>query len=137
MEELERALQQYDYLAALWHEFEPGLIRVRDVELVTVKVAGVKTPALKSVSYDVAEFNRYTSPMWFSEGIEILKKLAQLGIESEVYEKRAESWITKGKRLPKRSISTKRSRFRAMRKLYSKSKDLLRMRKTSPRLLKR
>jgi V/A-type H+-transporting ATPase subunit D len=85
VEELERALKQYDYLAALWHEFEPGLIKVRDVELVTVKVAGVKTPELKSVSYDVKEFDRYTSPMWFSEGVEILKQLAQLGIESEVY----------------------------------------------------
>ena len=85
LEELEKALQQYDYLAALWYEFEPGLIKVRDVELMTVKVAGVKTPALKSVSYDVAEFDRYTSPMWFSEGVEILKRLAQLGIESEVY----------------------------------------------------
>ena len=32
LEELEKALQQYDYLAALWHEFEPGLIKVRDVD---------------------------------------------------------------------------------------------------------
>ncbi len=42
--ELDAALKRYDYLAALWNEFEPGLIAVMDVDLGTVKVAGVKTP---------------------------------------------------------------------------------------------
>ena len=46
LSELEDALQRYDYLAALWNEFEPGLIAITDVDLYTKKVAGVKTPAL-------------------------------------------------------------------------------------------
>ena len=53
IEDLEAALQKYDYLAALWNEFEPGLISITDVELVTVKVAGVKTPELKGISYEI------------------------------------------------------------------------------------
>ena len=44
--ELEKALESYDYMAALWNEFEPGLIAITDVDLYTKKVAGVKTPAL-------------------------------------------------------------------------------------------
>ena len=82
--ELEMALQTYDYMAGLWTEFEPGLISVKDVELATVKVAGVRTPELKEVIYDVKPFDPFAKPMWYGEGVAILKKLAQLGIESEV-----------------------------------------------------
>ena len=83
--ELEAALKTYDYMAGLWTEFEPGLISVKDVELVTVKVAGVRTPELKEVIYEVKPFDAFAKPMWYGEGVAILKKLAQLGIESEVY----------------------------------------------------
>ena len=83
--ELEESLHKYDHMAALWNEFEPGLISVKDVELVTVKVAGVRTPELKEVIYEVKPFDAFAKPMWYGEGVAILKKLAQLGIESEVY----------------------------------------------------
>lgn len=82
--ELESSLKAYNYIAELWNEFEPGLISVKDVVLETVKVAGVKTPELKEVMYDVKEFDLFAKPMWYSDGVSILKKLAQLGIESEI-----------------------------------------------------
>lgn len=85
LEQLDSTLKEYDYLAALWNEFEPGLISVRDVELDTVKVAGVRTPELRNVIYDVKPFDKFAKPLWYSEGVDILKRLAQLGIESEVY----------------------------------------------------
>ena len=53
IEDLDAALKKYDYLAALWNEFEPGLISITDVDLVTVKVAGVKTPDLKEIYYQI------------------------------------------------------------------------------------
>jgi V/A-type H+-transporting ATPase subunit D len=83
-QELEAALQTYDYMAGLWTEFDPGLIAVKDVVLDTVKVAGVRTPELREVIYEVKPFDAFTKPMWYGEGVAILKKLAQLGIESEV-----------------------------------------------------
>ena len=83
--ELDAALKEYDYMAGLWTEFEPGLIAVKDVELATVKVAGVRTPELKEVIYEVKPFDAFAKPMWYGEGVAILKKLAQLGIESEVF----------------------------------------------------
>ena len=82
--ELDEALQTYDYMAGLWTEFDPGLIAVKDVVLDTVKVAGVRTPQLREVVYEVKPFNAFAKPMWYGEGVAILKKLAQLGIESEV-----------------------------------------------------
>ncbi|MBR1574628.1 MAG: V-type ATP synthase subunit D [Bacteroidales bacterium] len=82
--ELEASMQRYDYLAALWNEFDPGLIAITDVDLVTVKVAGVKTPALKEIHYELRPFNAFVKPAWYADGVAILKELTRLGIESEV-----------------------------------------------------
>lgn len=85
IEDLDAALKRYDYLASLWNEFEPGLIAVTDIDLVTVKVAGVRTPELKDVHYEINEFNAFAKPAWYADGVAILKELSRLGIESEVY----------------------------------------------------
>ncbi len=84
MARLEQTLEKYDYLAALWNEFQPDLITVTDVELETVKVAGVKTPGLKEIHYDLKPVNVFASPAWYADGVRILKELTQLGIESEI-----------------------------------------------------
>ncbi len=83
--ELEKAIKSYDYVAPMWNEFEGGLISVRDVQLKTVKVAGIKTPAVDDIIFDIKEFDLFNKPMWYSDGVSILKQMATLGIESEVY----------------------------------------------------
>ena len=83
---LESTLEKYDYLAALWNEFQPDLITVTDVELETVKVAGIKTPQLKEIHYEIKPFNVFASPAWYADGVRILKELTRLGIESEIFE---------------------------------------------------
>ena len=82
---LEASLKEYGYMAALWNEFEPGLISVKDVEVETVKIAGVKTPELKNIIYEIRDFNAFSRPVWFADGVKILKELAKIGIESEIY----------------------------------------------------
>ena len=83
-EELENKLREYDYLAALWNEFEPGLIRISDVALETVKVAGVKCPQLTDIKYELQPFNAFLKPAWFADGVQILKDLTFIGLQSEV-----------------------------------------------------
>ncbi len=87
--DLEAALAKYDYLAALWNEFDPGLVAVTDVDLHTVKVAGVKTPGLGEIHYEIRPFNAFVKPAWYADGVAILKELSRLGIESEVYQEKA------------------------------------------------
>ena len=82
------ALASYDYLAALWNEFEPGLIRITDIHLKTVKVAGVKIPELDGIDYELRPFNAFTKPAWYADGVRILQDITRLGIESEVFEQR-------------------------------------------------
>ncbi len=89
IEDLDAALKRYDYLAALWNEFDAGLITITDVDLVTVKVAGVKTPDLKEIHYQINDFNAFAKPAWYADGVAILKELSRLGIESEVYKEKA------------------------------------------------
>lgn len=86
--EVTKALESYDYLAALWNEFEPGLIRITDIKLRTVKTAGVKIPDLEDIVYELKEFNAFTKPAWYADGVRILKDITRLGIESEIYEQR-------------------------------------------------
>lgn len=87
--DLEASMARYDYLAALWNEFEPGLITVTDVDLSTVKVAGVKVPDLKDVHYELRPFNAFAKPAWYADGVAILKELTRLGIYSEVFLERS------------------------------------------------
>ncbi|MBP9018499.1 MAG: V-type ATP synthase subunit D [Rikenellaceae bacterium] len=82
---LESVLRSYQHICGLWNEFRPDLIKVKDVNLETVKVAGVKTPSLKEIIFEETPFNFFTHPFWYSEGINILKELSSLGIESEIY----------------------------------------------------
>ena len=82
------ALASYDYLAALWNEFEPGLIRITDIHLKTVKVAGVKIPQLDGIDYELKPFNAFTKPAWYADGVRIIQDITRLGIESEIYEQR-------------------------------------------------
>ena len=89
IDDLDASLKRYDYLAALWNEFDAGLIAITDVDLVTVKVAGVKTPDLKEIHYQINDFNAFAKPAWYADGVAILKELSRLGIESEVYKEKA------------------------------------------------
>ena len=89
IEDLDAALERYDYLAALWNEFDAGLITITKVDLVTVKVAGVKTPDLQEIHYQINDFNAFARPAWYADGVAILKELSRLGIESEVYKEKA------------------------------------------------
>lgn len=89
IEDLETALKKYDYLASLWNEFQPDLISITDVDLQTVKIAGVRTPELKEIHYEIHPFNAFVKPAWYADGVAILKELTRLGIESEVYREKS------------------------------------------------
>ncbi len=85
VKEMEQKMKAYNYMSGLWNEFSSGLIAVRDVELETVKVAGVRVPVLKNVLFDVQPYDLFRNPLWLADGVQILKDMAQIGIESEFY----------------------------------------------------
>ena len=85
------ALQaEYDYMVALWGEFDCTLVRIADVELTEQKIAGVRTPVLHEVKFERKAYDLFSSPVWYADGVAMLEKLARLGIEYEVYNRKME-----------------------------------------------
>lgn len=82
---LEFEKSKYNSMARLWNEFDPSLVSVEDVILETKKIAGVKTPVLKEVKFSVKYFSLFDSPVWFPDGIEILKSILSISIEKELF----------------------------------------------------
>ena len=87
---LDALTAEYDYMAALWGEFDSTLLRVEDVMLSTQKIAGVRTPVLEQVLFEEKSYDLFSSPVWYADGVDLLKRLAQLGIECEVYNRKME-----------------------------------------------
>ena len=87
---MEALASEYDYMAALWGEFDQSLVRVADVQLSEQKIAGVRIPVLESVQFDEKEYDLFSSPVWYADGVDLLKRLAKLGVEYEVYNRKME-----------------------------------------------
>jgi V/A-type H+-transporting ATPase subunit D len=45
---------------------------------------------LAGVSFEVKPYDLFSSPIWFADGVELLKRLAELGVEYEVYNRKME-----------------------------------------------
>ena len=86
----DQAVAEYDYMVALWGEFDSTLLRIADVELTTQKIAGVRIPVLGGINFEEKSYDVFSSPLWFADGLAILKRLAELGIQQEVYNRRVE-----------------------------------------------
>ncbi|MFI3318131.1 MAG: V-type ATP synthase subunit D [Rikenellaceae bacterium] len=89
-ERLDELAARYDYMVALWSEFDCELISIEDVELSEQKIAGVRVPILGDIIFKVKHYELFSSPVWFADGVEILKSLAKLSIEFEVYNRKME-----------------------------------------------
>lgn len=82
-ERLEKQIRTYEAMFALWNEFDPTLINVKDVHLGIKKIAGVRVPILENVDFEIRPFSFFNAPKWYADGIRILKLLAQTAIERE------------------------------------------------------
>jgi V/A-type H+/Na+-transporting ATPase subunit D len=88
--ELMNELKRYDEMVRLWGEFDASLLRVEDVKLSVKKIAGVQTPILEEVNFGVDAYNPFTKPVWFADGIAVLRKLAGISIDRQVWIRKME-----------------------------------------------
>jgi V/A-type H+-transporting ATPase subunit D len=82
---LNKKLDEYTSMAALWGEFDTSLVKVKDVKMAMKKIAGVKTPIFDGVDFDIQSFSLFNKPKWFLDGIVLVKELAAIGIEREFF----------------------------------------------------
>ena len=90
LERLEAGMKKYDAMVRLWSEFEKDLIAVKDVKMTVKKIAGVKTPILEDVIFEIKEFSLFNKPGWFLDGIQIIESLVKISIESEFFLRKME-----------------------------------------------
>lgn len=69
----------------MWQEFEPDLLAVKHVEIITRKIAAVKIPVMGKIEYEIKPFFMFSTPPWYLDGIEILKTLSEIKIERLFY----------------------------------------------------
>ena len=89
-DELNAKIKQYEKIVELWGEFDTSLVTIADVNLSVKKIAGVKTPVLENIEFDIKEFSVFNNPGWFLDGVALVKSLAKLGIESAVFQRKME-----------------------------------------------
>ncbi len=84
-EKLHKAMEDYDSMSRLWGEFDPSLVAVEDVKMTVKKIAGVRTPILEEVVFDIKPFNLVDRPAWFMQGIQVLEEMVRISIEREFF----------------------------------------------------
>ena len=88
--EYNNQISSYEKMARLWGEFDQNLVRLSDVELSSKKIAGVFTPVLENIKFEINSDNLFNQPVWFADGIAIIKKIAEVAIEREVFNRKME-----------------------------------------------
>ncbi len=89
-QQLEALVHQYDYMVALWGEFDSDLLRIKDVEINISKIAGVRIPVLREIVFEEKRYDLFSSPIWIADGVALLKKLARLRLEYEFFQHKTE-----------------------------------------------
>jgi V/A-type H+-transporting ATPase subunit D len=88
--QLDELTRRHDYMVALWGEFDRDLVRIEDVKLAESKIAGVKIPVLDGVVFAEKSYDLFSSPAWTADGVELVKRIGRLLVESAVFARRSE-----------------------------------------------
>lgn len=80
---LESQIQGYESMFALWGEFDPTLVSLKDVEIDVKKIAGVRVPVLTNIRLEVRKFGIFSAPKWYFDGIALLQGLTKTAVEHE------------------------------------------------------
>ncbi len=88
--EYKKLIEKLDNSIRLWGEFPLSLFVLNQVEVDVKKIAGIKTPELNRLDYNIENFSRFNNPAWLSEGINILKGVTEMLTKIEIERKKIE-----------------------------------------------
>lgn len=87
---LESTLDALNDMLQLYDEYRPDILSIKQVNMSVKKIAGVRTPVLDGVEYEIREFSLFNAPGWFLDGIQHLKEIVNIAIEREFYMRKME-----------------------------------------------
>lgn len=86
----EKKLYSLKEIKRLWAEFPEDIFSLKEVFLEEKKIAGIKIPELKEISYITKDFSRFINHKWLTSGIIILKEVTELITKIKITEKSVE-----------------------------------------------
>ena len=89
-EKLEETLNQLHDMLQLYDEYSKDILVVKEVNMSVKKIAGVKTPVLDGVEYEVKDFSLFNRPGWFLDGVQYIKEVVDIALEREFYMRKME-----------------------------------------------
>ena len=87
---LQDTLNAISDMLQLYDEYTPDILTVKDVNMSVKKIAGVRTPVLDDVKYEVKEFSLFNAPGWYLDGIQQVQQVVKIALERELYMKKME-----------------------------------------------
>ena len=87
---LEETLNSLNDMLQLYDEYKEDILVVKDVRMSVKKIAGVKTPVLDGVDYEVKDFSLFNQPGWLLDGVEYIKKVVSIALEREFFARKME-----------------------------------------------
>lgn len=87
---LEETLRSLNDMLQLYDEYTEDILVVKDVKMSVKKIAGVKTPVLDEVEYEVKDFSLFNQPGWLLDGVEYIKEVVSIALEREFYARKME-----------------------------------------------
>ena len=87
---LSDTLNSINDMLQLYDEYRPDILTVKDVDKSVKKIAGVRTPVLDHVEYEVQDFSLFNTPGWFLDGIQHVKEVVHIALEREFYMRKME-----------------------------------------------
>ncbi len=87
---LESILNGINDMLQLYDEYTPGILKVKDVTMSVKKIAGVRTPVLEGVEYELKSFSLFNAPRWLLDGIQHIKEVVNVALEREFYVRKME-----------------------------------------------
>lgn len=85
---LQDTLNAISDMLQLYDEYTPDVLTVKDVNMSVKKIAGVRTPVLDNVEYEVKEFSLFNAPGWYLDGIQQVQQVVKIALERELYMKK-------------------------------------------------
>lgn len=89
-DKLENTLDSLQEMLQLYDEYQTDILTVKDVNMSVKKIAGVRTPVLDGVEYEIKDFSLFNTPAWFLDGIQHVKEVVNIAIEREFYTRKME-----------------------------------------------
>lgn len=86
--QIQDKFHELDEFMKLFCEFDPSLVSIREVQLSSRKIAGVQTPVLEKIDYELAKINLFRAPSWYLDGVQLLKQVSELQIEQKVFQRK-------------------------------------------------